>query len=251
MPKQIGIPKILGTIDDLTYYKSQDGLMVRKKSGISGKRIATDPAFARTRENGREFGRAGKTGKLIRDAFSSVLGKVADSRVVSRLLKAVIETQKVDNFSERGERSILTGDARLLEKFDFNEKSPFSATFKAQFVATVDRVTGDATVTVEQFIPSKNINPPEGATHCKLFSAAAAINFESGSIVKVNAATPEIELGLDLQPEINLVQQLPGNTEDHLIIVLGIEFYQKFNNRFYPMNNRSSNAITIAKVDVP
>lgn len=225
--------------------------MAKLKSAVSADRIANDPAYARTRENGQEFGRAGKTGKLIRAAFSGVLAQIADGRMISRLLKAVMGAQKADTVSARGERNIITGDASFLEKFEFNDKSPFSATFTAQFLANVDRVTGQAIVTVESFVPARNINVPDGATHCKLFSAAATINFETGAIVKANATTPEIELGLQLERAFNLSQQLPANTTDHVIIVLGIEFYQQLNGRFYPMNNGSANAITIARVDMP
>lgn len=251
MPKQIGTGKIMGTIGDITFYKSRDGLMVKQKSEVSAKRIATDPAYARTRENNREFGRACKTGKVIRTAFNSVISQTADSRMISRLVQAVMTAQRADSVSDRGERNIITGDASLLEAFDFNERSPFSAVFKPQMLADVDRATGEATVTVEPFIPTKEINLPDGATHFKLFSAAAAINFEYGTFLKANATTQEIALGLELVPEVNLVQQLPPNSEDHLIIVLGIEFYQKFNGRFYPMNNGSSNAIKVARVDMP
>jgi hypothetical protein len=251
MPKQAGTLKFTGTIGDLSYYKSKDGFMVREKTSLSAKRIATDPAFARTRENGQEFGRAGKTGKLIRSAFSSQLSQIADDRVVSRLVKAVMIAQKADTVSARGERNIITGDASLLERFDFNEKSPLGAVLQAQFLADVDRATGEASVAVGDFIPAKNIKAPDGATHCKLLSAAAAINFESGSFQTTSATTPEIALGLQLESGINLVQQLPANTEDHLIIIFGIEFYQQFNGSFYPLNSGSYNALTIVRVDMP
>jgi hypothetical protein len=251
MAKQAGTIKFTGTIGDITYFESQDGFMARRKGGVSGKRIASDPAFARTRENGLEFGRAGKTGKLIRAAFNGMLSQIADNRMISRLVKAITLVQKADTVSDRGERNIIDGDASLLESFDFNVKSPFGAVLRTQFLADVDRVTGEATVIVEEFIPVKNITAPDGATHFKLLSSAAAINFEAGSFVKASASTAEIELGLQLQPEINLVQNLPANSKDHLIILLGIEFYQKFNGRFYPMNNGGNNAITIARVDMP
>ena len=251
MPKQIGTGKIMGTIGDITFYKSRDGLMVKQKSEVSAKRIATDPAYARTRENNKEFGRACKTGKVIRTAFNSIIAQTADSRMVSRLVQAVMTAQRADSVSDRGERNIITGDASLLERFDFNEGSPFSAVFKPPFLADFDRATGEATVNVESFIPAKEINSPDGATHLKLFSATAAINFEYDTFLKANATTEEIALGLEVVPAINLVQQLLPNAEDYLIIVLGVEFYQKFNGRFYPMNNGSSNAITVARVDMP
>lgn len=62
MAKQKGAHRLTGTIGELTYYKSKNGYIVRETSPLSAQRLATDPAFARTRENNAEFGRAGKSG---------------------------------------------------------------------------------------------------------------------------------------------------------------------------------------------
>jgi len=70
MAQQDGPIQIKGTVGNLTFYKSQDGFMVRGKGGIEASRIAKDPAFQRTRENGAEFGRAGKAGKILRTHFA-------------------------------------------------------------------------------------------------------------------------------------------------------------------------------------
>jgi hypothetical protein len=250
MPKQLGTGKIKGTIGDLTFYQSQDGLMVKQKSAVSAERIATDPAYARTRENGREFGRAGKTGKVIRSAFSSLLSQVADGRMISRLLKAIMNAQKSDTTSVRGERNIMNGNASLLEKFDFNVRSPLGAVLLAQFSAVANRATGVMTVTIPAFIPVKTIKVPDGATHFKLLSAAAAIDFVNETFVTTSKSTAEIAYGLQEEAEITLTQQLPANSDDHLFQVLGIEFYQQFNGGFYPLNSGNFNALTIIKVDV-
>ena len=49
MAKQNGLVKLLGTIGDMTYYKSRDGYMAKEKTIISADRIASDPQFSRTR----------------------------------------------------------------------------------------------------------------------------------------------------------------------------------------------------------
>ena len=60
MAKQKGIIKLDGTIGGITFYKSQDGYLAREKGGVPAEKIANDPAFQRTRENGEEFGLAVK-----------------------------------------------------------------------------------------------------------------------------------------------------------------------------------------------
>ena len=66
MAKQTGIIKLKGTIGGISFYKTSDGDLAREKGGVDKSRIANDPAFQRTRENGAEFGAAGKGGKLVR-----------------------------------------------------------------------------------------------------------------------------------------------------------------------------------------
>jgi hypothetical protein len=87
MAKQKGILKLDGTIGGITFYKSQDGYLAREKGGVDANRIATDPNFQRTRENGSEFGRAGKAGKVLRNSLRVLLQSSSDNRMVSRLTK--------------------------------------------------------------------------------------------------------------------------------------------------------------------
>ena len=64
--------KLEGTLDGLTFYKSQDGYMVRTKGGVSKNRIMKDPAFKRTRENLSEFALNAKSGKFMKLRKGSV-----------------------------------------------------------------------------------------------------------------------------------------------------------------------------------
>ena len=61
MARQKGIIKLDGTIGGITFYKTtEDGYLAREKGGVSADKIANDPNFQRTRENGEGFGRAAK-----------------------------------------------------------------------------------------------------------------------------------------------------------------------------------------------
>ena len=102
MARQKGIIKLKGTIGGITFYKTQDGHLAREKGGIDANRIANDPAFQRTRENGSEFGRAGKAGKILRTALRAVLINSADGRMVSRLTQQMIKVIQADAVSVRG-----------------------------------------------------------------------------------------------------------------------------------------------------
>ncbi len=65
MARQDGILPMKGTIDNITFYKSGDGYIARKKTSLDANRIAKDPVSERTRETGAEFTRAGQATKLL------------------------------------------------------------------------------------------------------------------------------------------------------------------------------------------
>jgi len=120
MARQKGIIKLDGTIGGITFYKSQDGYLAREKGGVSADKIANDPNFQRTRENGEEFGRAGKAGKLLRNAIRAMLQNASDSRMVSRLTAEMVKVIQEDVTNARGLRNVIDGEAELLEGFEFN-----------------------------------------------------------------------------------------------------------------------------------
>lgn len=101
MARQKGIIKLQGTIGDISFYKSKDGHLARTKGGVEADRIKNDPTFQRTRENGNEFGRAGKAGKLLRTSIRQYLQKSADSRMVSRLTRDLVKVVKSDTTNVR------------------------------------------------------------------------------------------------------------------------------------------------------
>jgi hypothetical protein len=123
MAKQKGIIKLKGTLGDITFYKTQDGYLAREKGGIEASRIANDPNFQRTRENGAEFGTAGKAGKMLRNSIRALLQNVSDGRMVGRLTQEMVKVLQADVTSVRGQRNVIDGEAELLEGFEFNIRS--------------------------------------------------------------------------------------------------------------------------------
>ncbi|MCW3808140.1 hypothetical protein OM074_21150, partial [Marinilabiliaceae bacterium D04] len=120
MARQKGVLKLEGQIGDLSFYKSEGEYLARTKGGVDGERIKKDPAFARTRENGAEFGRAGKAGKLLRSALKTPIAQSADKKVSSRLTSQMVKVIQADVTNGRGERNVVDGDLNLLQGFEFN-----------------------------------------------------------------------------------------------------------------------------------
>jgi hypothetical protein len=249
MAKQKGIIKLEGTIGDITFLKSKDGYIAKEKSSIPAERIASDPAFARTRENGAEFGRAGRGGKLLRNALRGVLQRASDGRVVSRLTKEMMRVIKADTTSQRGSRNVVDGEAELLTGFDFNLNAKLGATLHAPYTATINRVTGACTIDLPAFVPMHSIASPGGTTHFQLFGAAAAIDFEGN--VYTSEQKESAVLPWDVQPTapLQLEHSLPANSPHPLFLLLGIAFYQEVNGSQYPLQNGTFNALAIVRVN--
>jgi hypothetical protein len=248
MARQKGIIKLKGTIGDITFYKTQDGHLAREKGGIDASRIKNDPAFQRTRENGSEFGRAGKAGKILRTALRALLLNSADGRMVSRLTQRMIQVIQADLISVRGLRNVIDGEAELLAGFEFNIRGKLGTSLFAPFVASIDRVTGNITVDLASFIPSNMIAAPSGTTHFKIISAGAEIDFEAETFVVENSETgilPWDSVATAVITQTNTVT--PASTKP-LFLALGVEFFQEVNGQMYPLKNGAFNPLALVQV---
>jgi len=249
MGKLDSIIKFTGSVGDLSFYKTQDGYIVRRKYGPSAHRIKTDPAYARTRENNAEFARAGKATGLMRSAFASLLTTMSDNRVSGRLTAQLLKVIKSDARNARGERKVMDGDTSLLEGFEFNIHSNLSKSLRAEFTASIDGPGRGASINLREFNPSKAILPPQGATHFRLSSAAAVIDFDQNTWHMNTSTSDALPLDAALLPAFHLNHNLESTGSGVVFLVLGIEFLQAVNGTFYPLQNGAHNAMAIVKVD--
>ena len=222
--------------------------MAREKGSLNADRIANDPAFQRTRENGAEFGRAGKASKYLRTALRSLLQNVSDSRMIARLVKEMMRVIKADETNPRGARNVIDGEAELLKGFEFNSNSKLGTTLFAPFSGTINRVTGELTVNVPSFSPVNIITAPSGTTHFKIVSAGAEIDFEQGNYTADVKATAGLPWDSTATAVINLVNNVTANSTKPLFLVVGIEFYQEVNGNMYSLKNGAFNALALVEV---
>ena len=248
MAQQEGIIPLKGTIGNITFYKSKDGFLARGKGGVDGKRIATDPAFQRTRENGFEFGRACLAGKLLRNALRTLVQNTSDSKMVGRLTKEMMRVIKADETNPRGQRNVIDGESTLLRGFEFNINSKLGTTLFAPFTASINRATGELAVNIPSFSPVNMIAAAGGTTHFKIVSSGVEIDFEQASYnadVKTTATLPWDSNGTAV---INLANNVPAASTKPLFLVLGIEFYQEVNGSMYSLKNGAYNALALIEV---
>lgn len=250
MAKQKGIIKIVGTLDELTFYRTRNGYAVRRKTSLDKQRVATDPAFVRTRENNQEFARAIRASKLVRDAVRPLSLHACDGRIVNRLIQVFMRVKNEDTLSARGSRNVANGlstptGKALLRDFEFNRSAVLSSILHSSY--TIDSITGAlsfAHLDVEQ-----DLVFPTSSTHVGLTAGFLGIDFTTGayhlqvsptSIISPTTPAGPLTLTPSGVPSVNTV----------LLHLLKLCFYQEVNGELYLFADGGYNALTIVGVEI-
>ena len=248
MAKLKSLIKIEGTLDDLTFYKGKEGYLVRAKGGVNANRIKNDPAFARTRENGSEFGHIATSGKQLRRAIISLLGDVKDSTVTARLTQTMALVKNADTTSNRGERQVRIGlgtpEGKLaLKGFDFNKDAVLSSILLLDY--NLNPATGEVAIT--DFIPMQHLGYPEGSTHVSLTSGFLKLDFDTNE--KSLELSPVVNLPIDGNTSnINLLPNAVPTGTGYAFYFLKTAFYQELNGKQYLLKNGAYNALKLIEV---
>ena len=232
----------------VTFYKTRDGYLAKEKSSISAEKIKSDPRFARTRENGREFMAAAKSGKLLRDSLRTMMMTASDPRITSRLTQLMMKICKEDTVSMRGSRHPTNGvettnGKELLKSFNFNIDSILGSTLFKPY--TVNTTTGE--ISIADFSPITDIAAPEGATHFSLIGGMLVIDFSGRTFnLKltniINSSITATTLAVSLIPT-----SLPTGTGTKLFL-LKMDFFQLVNGMQYPLRNGAFNALELVEM---
>ncbi|WP_121665499.1 hypothetical protein [Mesonia aquimarina] len=248
MARLKGIIKLEGTLDNLTFYKGEDGYLVRTKGGVSKDRIMNDPAFVRTRENGFEFGHSATAGKLLRKSVRNLMIQAKDNRVTSRLTQTMTKIKNADTTSARGERKVAVGLATpegkaALKGFNFNKRSLLSAVLYSNY--SVDETTGE--IEIANLIPTNDIAYPSGATHISLSSAFLNLDFDTEEYAV--ETSPKVNLPIDTTSATQTLTPaaVPSGSGNNIFLLL-IEFFQEINGEQYPLKNGAYNVLNIVEV---
>ncbi len=250
MAKLKGILAMEGSAGRFTFAKTEDGIIVKEKTGVSAERIATDPAYARTRENMREFGHAGKSAKLIFTTLRPAVYKASDKRASQRLASKMMQALKQDTTNARGDRNVMDGNLNVLKGFEFNGNAKLNASFFAPRGTEINREEGTLEITVPAFIPEDNVIMPTGATHFRLIAAALEANFTTDAALADKAISNYLPGNHVLTTNLTLTCNLTPESTDRFFLALGIEFYQLVNGQHYAFKDGAHNAFAIIALDV-
>jgi hypothetical protein len=248
MAKAVGILSIEGTIENLTFYRRDGKIFVRRKGGVSKHRIETDPNYVRTRENMNEFKQSATSGKLLRMALRGLVVKAKDNRLSSRMLQTMHRIKNLDTTSARGNRTVAIGlstptGKTYLKGFDFNANAPLKGVLFAPF--DLDPTSGAITFT--GFVAAAELLFPEGATHASIQSAALAIDFDSGFSEIAHSNMQNFAISMTPATFGLTLSTLPTGGAVTLFL-LGVAFFQEVSGVQYPLKNEEFNVLNIIEV---
>lgn len=249
MARQGGLLKVVGKLDDLSFYKSADGYLVRSKGGVSADRINSDPTFQRTRENNAEFGMSAAAGKLLRIALRNLMMTASDNRVTSRLTRLMTDVKNLDAANDRGERHVHEGfdlpeGKAVLKGFNFNSRAILSGIlFKSYALNTT---TG--ALDILGVIPKMDIVSAPGATHVTFKAGWSKLDFQMGEFETVISNSVNLPIN-NIAADINLTHAAPPALATGVhVFTLQIEFYQEVNGNQYSLKNGGYNALAVIDV---
>ena len=248
MAKLRSFIKIEGTLGDLTFYKGKEGYLVRTKGGVSANRIKNDPAFARTRENGSEFGHCATSGKLLRHAIVGLLSDAKDSSITPRVTQVMSMIKNTDVTSLRGQRQVAVGLASAegkatLKGFDFNSNSQMATVLRSDF--TLDTATGE--VNIVDLIPQHHLGIPGGATHVSFYSGFLNLDFSTGDKELQTSAAVNLPINTT-STSVTLTPTAVPTGSGNQLYFLKVAFFQEVNGVQYPLNNGAFNALQLIEV---
>lgn len=249
MAKLRSLLKIEGTLGDMTFFKGKNGEYVAKtKSGVSKKRIAKDPAFARTRENGSEFGSVARSGKHVRLGAGVLINKAKEPRLNNRLVQVLTKIKNLDAISVRGQRQVAIGmetDAgkALLKGFDFNSKSVLGAVLRCPFA--FDSATGSVSLT--DLLPKDMVSYPPNSTHVTFATGFMNLDFVTGLYEITYSNYVNLPLDMTVSSPVMTPSGVPAGDGFNFHFFL-IEFFQEVNGVQYAMNNGVYNVLHLLEV---
>lgn len=246
MGRQKSANPLTGKIGGITYYKSKDGFMARDGQGIEGKRIKTEERYERTRENAAEFGRASKGMSEIRLALNTILKKTSDPKAMIRLSRLLFQILKTDPVGARGERTVSLGDISMLNDFQFNIGKNLKTALDPRFyTSTMNRETGESTITIQSFNPRIDLSFPDAANHFRFILAAVEVDFDNLQHSKFITSSNSIPLATNATEPLTLTTTLPAGGNHSLLLVFGIRFEDVVNGVAYTLNDAQYNTLAI------
>lgn len=231
MAKAFGPVQIVGTLDDLNFYITSDGNIVREKgkTGNTKKSFKENPVFTPMKLHSKDFGLCAKKGRIFRQLVKAFYDHAKDGSIAGRtnqLLHAII---KEDKEHERGQRQLHTGMQSaaaldFLKGFEGNKGRPLVKVLKKKIAFNWEK----RAISIKTINPLQHIDWPEGASQVHFQIAMANWDCENDTYETVysNEIVLEKKAGVcQLAFELN-----PPENKDLWLAFIHVKFSSRIYN---------------------
>jgi hypothetical protein len=226
MAKIISPLQLSGSIGDLTISQTKFGGIAGLKPGPSREKVLTHENFRRTRRNAGEFKLAIAAATLLRRALGDAIASVRHPLLSAHMNKLLRQAAMPDPKNDLGFRCAAQGDAGLLAGFEFNYELSLDKAMPVDFAHSLDVVTGTVQLEIPSFIARRKKGFPKGATHFRIVSCAAIVDFAHDSYANHIKTSELLPLGKKTPEAICLEHRLKVEPNEVLLQVMGMEFYK-------------------------
>lgn len=244
---------IRGTFNDMVFAQTKYGTQLRKKGNVDAQRVATDPAFKKTRKAMKQFGMHARIRSLIWNSIRPNNPKEikwGDNEFHKRLFRKAAQMTRADESSKMGLKGVLDSEWSLVEGLEFNRFKGLSDTLSITPTVSYDPLAGSAQVSLENIIPYSQIGGPESATHAKLIAVIGVMNqnliYEDKPLYETVEASSEAFELYSTDPQTFAVSlQLEQNTVHPVLIAVGIQFFYNDGTELELLTSKDSHAARI------
>lgn len=229
MAKVIGIPLFVGTVGNLTIYKTKDGMLARQKGGPSRQQVKHSKQFENSRRASAEFGEASRYAGKLRRAVWPILYPMRSQSLNGRLTAKFRQVLLADPIHGKGERKVLSGNLGLLRDFEFGDD--YRVTEQLRGLPKVS--AGD--VVLLDFAGLGTVKRVAGAQYVQVVGGLVALEEKADSWPEWHFSEP-LPLDKPLSELGQLAIPIPAvPTETPLLLVLGTRYFQSLAQGSYPL----------------
>lgn len=176
MAKNFNSDDFNGSIGDKTYYTLKGvGKIVRKKYGPSKQEMQTNPNFAKTLRNNKEFGGASIAAKAVRTGLEHLSREFQDNTMSGRLTSVIRNIIASDKSNPNVRPCNITTNQLLIKRFQLSKAINFDNIYSGRPIATINDQQSIVTVTIGTTNANNHIKPPKNATHFKITAAMSLV----------------------------------------------------------------------------
>ncbi len=248
MAENIGMFKIEGSIDGVTFYNKDGKNLVKKQVRFNKSRYKSSDSYQRVRENSSEFAIAANTGALIRTSMRKFLNGCADKTMRNRMMSKMMELRLLDSENERGLRNAMTvleteEGKQKLANFDFNSKALLLKTMTSEW--ELDEVNN--ALLISNFDVKEELQHPVDATSFELEFAIVQIDFVAGKTKFSCAEKVEGNFAMEKSNLKFKIENLP-EIDGCKFFLFKVVFYTNSFGKKYMLKDSSYNSFNILKV---